>query len=149
MFERFTEAARRTLVLTLEEARLLGHNYIGTEHILLGLVCEAGGVAARTLSSLGLSLEGLRRTVEAVVGRGEGVPTGQQLNFTASAKTALELSLREAQTLGDDHIGTEHLLLGLLDQGDVAREVLVQAGVEPQIRRRVMELRREGPPQGS
>jgi ATP-dependent Clp protease ATP-binding subunit ClpC len=140
VFERFTEPARRTLVLTLDEARLLGHDDIGTEHILLGLVCEADGVAARALVSLGLSLEGLRSTVEEVAGQGEGALPGQQLSFTASAKKALELSLREAQALGHDYIGTEHLLLGLLDEGEVAGQVLVQAGVEAKVRARVMEL---------
>ncbi len=149
MFERFTEPARRTLVLTLDEARLLGHNYIGTEHILLGLVCEAHGVAARALVSLGMSLEGLRSTVEAVAGRGEDVPIGQQLSFTASAKKALELSLREAQALGQDYIGTEHLLLGLLDEGEVAGQVLVRAGVEPEVRARVLELLSGRPPEPS
>jgi ATP-dependent Clp protease ATP-binding subunit ClpC len=149
VFERFTEPGRRTLVLTLDEARLLGHDYIGTEHILLGLVCEADGVAARALVSLGVSLEGLRSTVEAVVGRGEGVPLGQQLSFTAGAKKALELSLREAQALGHDYIGTEHLLLGLLDEGEVAGQVLVQAGVELEVRARVMELLSGRPPEPS
>ena len=149
MFERFTEPARRTLVLTLDEARLLGHDYIGTEHILLGLVCDADGVAGRALLSLGLSLEGLRSTVEAVVGRGEGALPGQQLLFTAGAKKALELSLREAQALGHDYIGTEHLVLGLLDEGEVAGQVLVQAGVEPAVRARVMELLSGPPPERS
>ena len=148
MFERFTEPARRALVLTLDEAGLLGHDYVGTEHILLGLVCEAEGVAARALVSLGVSLEGLRSTVEAVVGQGEGVPLGQ-LSFTAGAKKALELSLREAQALGHHDIGTEHLLLGLLDEGEVAGQVLVQAGVEAKVRARVMELLSGRPPDRS
>ena len=103
-------------------------------------MCEADGVAARALVSPGLSLGELRGTVEAVVGRGEGVPLGQQLSFAAGAKRALELSLREAQALGHDDIGTEHLLLGLLDEGEGAGQVLVRAGVEPEVRVRVMEL---------
>src|SRR3990170_2708513 len=106
MFERFTDRARRVVVLAQEEARLLNHNYIGTEHILLGLISEADGVAARTLGELGISLSAVRAKVEAIIGEGGGAPTGH-IPFTPRAKKVLELSLREALQLGHNYIGTE------------------------------------------
>jgi len=128
MFERFTERARRVVVLAQEEARTLNHNYIGTEHILLGLIREGEGVAAKALESLGISLEAVRQEVEKMIGRGQQAPSGH-VPFTPRAKQVLELSLREAKALGHDHIGTEHILLGLIREGDgVAAQVLVKLG---------------------
>src|SRR5919107_965181 len=112
MFERFTDRARRVVVLAQEEARLLNHNYIGTEHILLGLIHEGEGVAAKALESLGISLEAVRAQVEEIIGQGQSAPTGH-IPFTPRAKKVLELSLREALQLGHNYIGTEHILLGL------------------------------------
>src|SRR5829696_3245407 len=117
MFERFTDRARRVVVLAQEEARLLDHNYIGTEHILLGLVHEGGGVAAQALTQLGVSLEAVRDQVKEIIGRGAEAPTGH-IPFTPRAKKVLELSLREALELGHNYIGTEHILLGLLREGE-------------------------------
>jgi ATP-dependent Clp protease ATP-binding subunit ClpC len=116
MFERFTDRARRVVVLAQEEARLLDHNYIGTEHLLLGLAHEGQGVAAKTLESLGIRLETLRSQVEEIIGQGQRGPTGH-LPFTPRAKKVLELSLREAKQLGHNYIGTEHILLGLIREG--------------------------------
>ena len=131
MFERFTDRARRTVVLAQEEARLLNHNYIGTEHLLLGVIHEGEGVAATALSTMGISLDDVRADVEAVLGRGEGLVSGH-IPFTPRAKKVLELSLREALQLGSQYIGTEHILLGLLREGDgVAAQVLVARGVDP------------------
>jgi len=128
MFERFTERARRVVVLAQEEARMLNHNYIGTEHILLGLAREGEGVAARALESLGISLEAVRQQVEEIIGRGQEAPSGH-IPFTPRAKKVLELSLREAQRLGDDHIGTEHILLGLVREGEgVGAQILERQG---------------------
>src|SRR5690349_8986903 len=110
VFERFTERARRVVVLAQEEARLLNHNYIGTEHILLGLIHEGEGVAAKALESLGISLEGVRSQVEEIIGQGQQAPSGH-IPFTPRAKKVLELSLREALQLGHNYIGTEHILL--------------------------------------
>src|SRR5438046_7443435 len=107
MFERFTDRARRVVVLAQEEARMLNHNYIGTEHMLLGLVHEGEGVAALALKSLGVSLEDVRLQVEEIIGHGQAAPTGH-IPFTPRAKKVLELSLREAHKLGHNHIGTEH-----------------------------------------
>jgi ATP-dependent Clp protease ATP-binding subunit ClpC len=130
MFERFTDRARRVIVLAQEEARLLNHNYIGTEHILLGLIHEGDGVAARALDSLGISLDAVRREIEEIIGRGQQAPSGH-IPFTPRAKKVLELSLREALQLGHDYIGTEHILLGLIREGDgVAAQVLVKLGAD-------------------
>jgi len=140
MFERFTERARRVVVLAQEEARMLNHDYIGTEHILLGLIREREGVAARALESLGISLDAMRTAVEDIIGQGQQKQSGHIL-FTPRAKKVLELSLREALQLGAQHIGTEHILLGLLREGDgVAAQVLVNAGVDLNlVRQRVIE----------
>ena len=128
MFERFTDQARRVVVLAQEEARTLGHNYIGTEHILLGLLSEREGLAAQALGSLEISLDAAREQVVEIVGEGTGQPGGH-IPFTPRTKKVLELSLREAQRLGDDHIGTEHILLGLAREGDgVGAQVLVRLG---------------------
>ena len=131
MFERFTDRARRVVVLAQEEARLLDHNYIGTEHILLGLIHEGDGVAAKALTSLGISLDAMRQAVEDIIGRGTQPLSGTgHIPFTPRAKKVLELSLREALQLGSDYIGTEHILLGLIHEGDgVAATVLTGAGV--------------------
>ncbi len=116
MFERFTDRARRVVALAQEEARMLNHNYIGTEHILLGLIRESEGVAAKALESLGISLEAVRQQVKEIIGRGQQAPSGH-IPFTPRAKKVLELSLREADGLGHNYIGTEHLLLGLIRAG--------------------------------
>jgi ATP-dependent Clp protease ATP-binding subunit ClpA len=128
VFERFTAQARRAVVLAQEEARLLNHNYIGTEHILLGLLHEDEGDAAKVLASFGIGLDAVRLEVEEIIGRGASVPSGH-IPFTPRAKKVLELSLREALALGHDHIGTEHILLGLIREGEgVAAQVLVKQG---------------------
>ena len=130
MLERFSDRARRVVVLAQEEARTLNHNYIGTEHILLGLIHEGNGVAARSLESLGISLDAVRQQVEEIIGRGQQAPSGH-IPFTPRAKKVLELSLREALQLGHGYIGTEHILLGLLREGDgVAAQVLVRLGAD-------------------
>jgi ATP-dependent Clp protease ATP-binding subunit ClpA len=130
MFERFTDRARRVVVLAQEEARLLNHNYVGTEHLLLGLIHEGQGVAARALELLGIRLEAVRAQIEEIVGRGQMAPTGH-IPFTPRAKKVLELSLREAKQLGHNYIGTEHILLGLLREGEgVAAHVLVKLGAD-------------------
>jgi ATP-dependent Clp protease ATP-binding subunit ClpA len=141
MFERFTDRARRVIVLAQEEARLLNHNYIGTEHILLGLAHEGQGVAARALESLGIQLQALRSQVEQVIGQGQQAPTGH-IPFTPRAKKVLELSLRESQQLGHNYIGTEHLLLGLIREGEgVAAQVLVKLGADlSRVRQQVIQL---------
>jgi len=141
MFERFTDRARRVVVLAQEEARLLNHNYIGTEHILLGLIDEREGVAAETLGRMGISLEAVRAQVERIIGQGQSAPTGH-IPFTPRAKKALELSLREALQLGHNDIGTEHILLGLLRVGDgVAAEVLTGLGADlGRVRQQVTEI---------
>jgi ATP-dependent Clp protease ATP-binding subunit ClpC len=128
MFERFTDQARRVVVQAQEEARALGHDYIGTEHILLGLLSEREGLAAQALSSLGISLDAAREQVVETAGKGTGRQSGH-IPFTPRTKKVLELSLREAQRLGHDHIGTEHILLGLVREGDGAgAQILVQQG---------------------
>jgi ATP-dependent Clp protease ATP-binding subunit ClpA len=128
MFERFTDRARSVVVLAQEEARLLNHDYIGTEHILLGLIHEGEGIAAKALESLGISLEAVRQQVQEVVGEGELAPSGH-VPFTPRAKKVLELSLREAKRLGHKYIGTEHILLGLVREGEgVGAQVLVNLG---------------------
>jgi len=130
MFERFSQRARRVVVLAQEEARMLDHNYIGTEHILLGLIREGEGVAGRALESLGISLEAVRQQVEQIIGRGQQAPSGH-IPFTPRAKKVLELALREAQQLGHNYIGTEHILLGLIREGSgVAAQVLVMLGAD-------------------
>jgi hypothetical protein len=141
MFERFTDRARRVVVLAQEEARMLNHNYIGTEHLLLGLIHEGEGVAARALESLGISLDAVRLQVEGIIGQGQEAPSGH-IPFTPRAKKVLELSLREALQLGHNYIGTEHLLLGLIREGDgVAAQVLVQLGADlNSVRQQVIEL---------
>jgi ATP-dependent Clp protease ATP-binding subunit ClpA len=128
VFERFTNRARRVVVLAQEEARMLNHNYIGTEHLLLGLIHEGEGVAAKALESLGISLDAVRNQVEEIIGQGQSAPTGH-IPFTPRAKKVLELSLREALQLGHNYIGTEHILLGLAREGEgVAAQVLVNRG---------------------
>ena len=141
MFERFTDRARRVVVLAQEEARMLNHNYIGTEHILLGLIHEGEGVAAKALESLGISLEGVRQQVEEIIGQGQQAPSGH-IPFTPRAKKVLELSLREALQLGHNYIGPEHMLLGLVREGDgVAAQILVRLGADPnRVRQQVIEL---------
>jgi ATP-dependent Clp protease ATP-binding subunit ClpC len=130
VFERFTDRARRVVVLAQEEARMLNHNYIGTEHILLGLIHEGEGVAAKALESLGIMLESVRQQVEEIIGQGQVPPTGH-IPFTPRAKKVLELSLREALQLGHNYIGTEHILLGLIREGEgVAAQVLVKLGAD-------------------
>ena len=130
MFERFTDRARRVVVLAQEEARLLNHNYVGTEHLLLGLIHEGEGMAARALELLGIRLEAVRTQVEEIVGKGQRAPTGH-IPFTPRAKKVLELSLREAKQLGHNYIGTEHILLGLIREGEgVAAQVLVKLGAD-------------------
>jgi ATP-dependent Clp protease ATP-binding subunit ClpA len=141
MFERFTDRARRVVVLAQEEARMLDHNYIGTEHILLGLIHEGEGVAAKALTSLGISLQAVRQQVEEIIGHGQHSPTGH-IPFTPRAKKVLELSLREALQLGHNYIGTEHILLGLIREGDgVAAQVLVRLGADlNRVRHQVIQL---------
>ena len=151
MFERFTDRARRVVVLAQEEARLLNHNYIGTEHILLGLIHEGEGVAAKALESLGISLEAVRSQVEEIIGQGGSSPSGH-IPFTPRAKKVLELSLREALQLGHNYIGTEHILLGLIREGEgVAAQVLVKLGADlSRVRQQVIQLLSgySGPGQG-
>ncbi len=141
MFERFTDRARRVVVLAQEEARTLNHNYIGTEHILLGLIHEGEGVAARSLDSLGVSLEAVREQVEEIIGQGGQAPSGH-IPFTPRAKKVLELSLREALQLGHNYIGTEHILLGLIREGEgVAAQVLSKLGADlSRVRQQVIQL---------
>src|ERR1700750_2068095 len=141
MFEGFTDRARRVVGLAQEEARMLNHNYIGTEHILLGLIHEGEGVAAKSLESLGISLEGVRSQVEEIIGQGQQAPSGH-IPFTPRAKKVLELSLREALQLGHNYIGTEHILLGLIREGEgVAAQVLVKLGADlSRVRQQVIQL---------
>ena len=143
----FTDRARRVVVLAQDEARLLNHDYLGTEHLLLGLIREGEGVAVegvavRALESLGISLAAVRAQVQEIIGQGQGAPTSH-LPFTPRAKKVLELSFREALQLGHDDIGTEHLLLGLIREGEgVAAQVLMQLGADlSRVRQRVIELR--------
>ena len=141
MFERFTDRARRVVVLAQEEAKMLNHNYIGTEHILLGLIHEGEGVAAKALESLDISLEAVREQVQEIIGQGQQAPTGH-IPFTPRAKKVLELSLREALQLGHNYIGTEHILLGLIREGEgVAAQVLVKLGADlNRVRQQVIQL---------
>lgn len=144
MFGRFTERAQRVIVLSQEEARRLGHNVVGTEHILLGLVAEGHGVAARALEELG-ALEQVRSEVEKVIGRGESMTIGQ-IGFTPRAKRVLELAFDEARQLGHTYIGTEHILLGLIREGEgVAARVLRNLNVDlEKVRKQVLDLLGEG-----
>jgi hypothetical protein len=142
MFERFTDRARRVVVLAQEEARMLNHNYIGTEHILLGLIHEGDGIAAQALKSLGITQDAVRQQVEETFGRGKPGRHAEHIPFTPQAKAALERSLREALQLGHNYIGTEHILLGLTHEGEgAAAQVLVRLGTDPNtVRRQVLEL---------
>jgi ATP-dependent Clp protease ATP-binding subunit ClpA len=151
VFERFTEHARQVVVLAQEEARILRHNYIGSEHILLGLLREESGVAARVLESLGITIERVRTEVVRVIGQAEEVPAGQ-IPFTPRAKKVLELSLREGFKVGHSYIGTGHLLLGLVAEGEgVAMAVLQDLGIDGQTLRTAVlhaEWWDDGPPSG-
>ncbi len=146
MFERFTGQARQVVVLAQEEARMLGHGYIGTEHILLGLLAEGEGPAARALTALGISLDAAREQVAEIVGEGAGAPSGH-IPFTGRAKKVLELSLREAQRLGDSYIDTEHILLGLAREGEgVGVQVLDRLGAgTDRVLAQVLTTRRTAP----
>ena len=148
MFERFTDQARQVVVQAQEEARTLGHNYIGTEPILLGLLSEPEGLAAQALSSLEISRDTAREQVVEIVGTGAGQQSGH-IPFTPRTKKVLELSLREAQRLGDDHIGTEHILLGLAREGDgVGAQILERQGANPdRVIAQVMATVRTAPPE--
>ncbi len=141
MFERFTDRARRVVVLAQEEARLLNNDRIGTEHLLLGLIREGDGVAAKALNALGISLVAARQEVEALIGRGQHPPSGH-IPFSPRAKKVLELSLREGLQLGHNYIGTEHILLGLIREGDgVAAQVLIKLGANlNRVRQQVIQL---------
>ena len=131
MFERFTDRARSVVVLAQDEARMLRHNYIGTEHILLGLIRDSDGVAAKVLQALGISLEAVRQQVREIIGQGKHEVQSGNIPFTPRAKKVLELSLREALQLGHSYIGTEHILLGLIHEGEgVAAQVLVKLGAD-------------------
>ncbi len=145
MFERFTDRARRVLVLAQEEARLLNHNFIGTEHILLGLIHEGEGTAAKALESLGITLEAVREKVEETIGPAGASTTGSP-PFTPRAKKVLELSLREALQLGHNYIGTEHMLLGVVREGEgVAATVLQSLGADlSRVRQQVIQLLSSG-----
>ena len=144
MFERFTDQARRIVVLAQEEARMLNHDYIGSEHIMLALIHEGTGVAAQALKSLGVTEEAARQQVEQIVGRGQQNPPRGHIPFTPRAKKTLELSLREAIALGSTSIGTEHILLGLIREGEgksPATQVLDGLGVDPnRVRQQVIAL---------
>jgi ATP-dependent Clp protease ATP-binding subunit ClpC len=148
MFERFTSSARRVVVLAQEESRRLDHNYIGTEHILLGLIREGEGVGSKTMRSLEISLDAVREKVEEIIGHGKVAPSGH-IPFTPRSKKVLELALREAMDLGHNYIGSEHILLGLIREGEgVAAQVLKQLGATlPEVRERVMAVLRETPPE--
>ena len=141
MFERFTDRARRVVVLAQEEARMLNHNYIGTEHILLGLIHEGEGLAAKALENLDISLAAVREQVTDIIGKGQSAPTGH-IPFTPRAKKVLEYSLREGLQLGHTYIGTEHILLGLIREGEgVAAQVLVKLGADlNKVRQQVIQL---------
>src|SRR5207342_1819564 len=141
MFERFTDRARRVVVLAQEEARMLNHSYIGSEHILLGLIHEGEGVAAKALESLGITQETVRQQVEEIIGRGQQAPSGS-IPLTPRSKKVLKLALREALQLGHSYIGTEHILLGLIREGEgVAAQVLVGLGADlKRVRHQVIKL---------
>jgi len=141
MFERFTEHARQVVVLAQDESRALGHNYIGTEHLILGLMREQEGIAAQALESLGINVDGVRADVTRIIGTGEEIETGQ-IPFTPRAKKVLELSVEEARSLAHSFVGTEHLLLGLAREGEgVAMRILSDAGVDSEhIRQAVLAI---------
>jgi ATP-dependent Clp protease ATP-binding subunit ClpA len=141
MFERFTERSRRVVVLAQEESRMLDHNYIGTEHLLLGLIHEGDGIAARAIELTGLSLDAARAEVERIIGRGTSAQSGH-IPFTRRAKTVLELALREALALKKSYIGPEHILLGLIREGDgVGAQILERlAAPLPVLRAQVIDL---------
>ena len=148
MFERFTERARQVVVLAQDEARALKHNYIGTEHILLGLLREEEGLAARVLESLDITVEEVRAQVARIVGQGDEVTTGQ-IPFTPRAKKVLELALREALSLGHNYIGTEHILLGLVRENEgVAAQILLDFDADAETIRRELLRRLGGPAPG-
>src|ERR1700691_5228841 len=154
MFERFTDRARRVVVLAQEEARTLGHDQVGTEHVLLGLLDEGEGLAAKVLESLGIGSEAVRQRVAEIVGRGEQAPSGH-IRFTEQTKDVLKLSLNEALQLGHNYIGTEHILLGLLREREgVAARVLTGLGADVQSARteviRILDeyRRKQGPQAG-
>jgi ATP-dependent Clp protease ATP-binding subunit ClpC len=142
MFQRFTDRARRVVVLAQHEARTLDHDYIGTEHILLGLIDEGQGVAARALTSMGISLDEMRQAVQDTIGRGaQPLPESGHIPFTPQAKKVLELSLREAMELGSGYIGTEHILLALIREEGVGAQLLAHAGIDlNRARQQVIEL---------
>lgn len=148
MFERFTDRARRVVVLAQEEARMLNHNYIGTEHLLLGLIHEGEGIAAMVLRENGIALPEVRVEVEQIIGHGQASPSGH-IPFTPRAKKVLELSLREALQLHHNYIGTEHILLGLIREGEgVAAQVLVKQGANlSALRAKVVEKTRGRSPE--
>ena len=140
MFERFTDRARRVVVQAQEEARTLNHNYIGTEHILLGLLHEGEGTGVKALESLGISLDTVRQQVQEIIGQGQQVPS-EHIPFTPQAKKVLEMALPESKALGHHYIGTEHILLGLLREGGVAAQVLVKQGIDlNRVRQQVIQL---------
>lgn len=149
MFERFTDRARRVIVLAQEEARMLDHNYIGTEHVLLGLIRDGEGAVPQTLNSFGITLEGVRAQVDEIIGRGPHVQSGH-IPLTPRAKRVLELGLSEAQHLGQRYVDAEHLLLGVLQEGEgVAAQVLVKMGADLNaVRQQVLEFLagEQGPP---
>jgi ATP-dependent Clp protease ATP-binding subunit ClpC len=148
MFERFTDRARRVVVLSQEHARLLGHSYIGTEHVLLGLIHEGEGVAAKVLTDLGVSLDAVRNQVEEIIGQGGTSPSGN-IPFTPRVKKVIEYSLREGLHLGHNYIGTEHLLLGLIREGEgVAAQILTSLGLDLSIARQkvIQTLSGQKPP---
>src|SRR5262245_39802304 len=151
MFDRFTERARKVMTLARQEAQKLNNDYIGTEHILLGLVQEGSGVAAQVLKNLDVDLKKVRGEVERLVEPGTGPVQGNQLPFTPRAKRVLELAMEEAQTLGHNYIGTEHLLLGLIRESDgPAAHVLQNLGVKPEdVREEVVDLLGADAPQGA
>ena len=144
MFERFTDRARRVVVLAQEEARTLNHDYIGTEHLLLGLIHEGNGVAAKVLESMGISDEAVSQQIDEIVGRGKKPARSGHIPFTPRAKKSLELSLREALQLGHNYIGTEHILLGLIREGEgPGAQVLTGLNADlDTVRERVVELLR-------
>jgi len=140
VFERFTDQAQRVVVAAQDEARKLNHDFIGTEHILLGLTREEQGAAASALQSLGISLEAVRQQVEQIIGRGQQAPSGH-IPFTPRAKKVLEFSLRESQQLRHEHIGAEHILLGLIREGEgIAAQVLARLGADLNRVRQVIDL---------
>jgi len=143
MFQRFTERARLVVVQAQQEARRLDHDYVGTEHLLLGLIGVGEGLAVKVLESLEISPEAIRQRVEESTDRGEQAPSGH-IRFTSQAKTVLELSLRESRARGDSYIGTEHILLGLIREGDgVAAHVLLELGADLERTRELVTRLRE------